>query len=306
MLATPWEAVFSDPDWLFELKWDGVRCLLSSDGSGVRLHSRRGTDMTQSYPEFAAADLPVGVVLDGEIVALDDAGKPSFELLQSRVNTLYKPRPKPVHVNYVVFDILHEGGSLIGCPLDERIGRLDRMELPAPLVLGERFETDSEAVWDFVISEDLEGLVAKRRSSRYQPGVRSPDWRKIGNFKQLRAVIGGFTEGTSSRASTFGALLLGLWVGDRLRWIGAVGSGFKERDLVAVREALDQMRVDESPFLPDDEMPLGATWVQPQLVAMVRYKQWTLAQRIRAPSFKGFADTPAPVATWDAEGPVGG
>ena len=159
-------------------------------------------------------------------------------------------------------------------------------------------------MWAFVVENDLEGIVAKRLGSRYQPGVRSPDWRKIGHFKTVRAVVGGYTQGTGSREGTFGALLLGLIDRDRLRWIGAVGSGFDERSLLAIRQAADQMRVAESPFHPDDQLPAGAVWVEPRLVAVVRYKEWTGAARVRAPSFQGFTDDPIDRITWETEGPA--
>ena len=120
MLAIPRDAPFSDPAWLFELKWDGVRCLLSSDPSGIRLHSRAGNEMTQRYPEITTAELPQELVLDGEIVALDDQGRPSFERLQSRMNVVPPTGSKPVSVSYVVFDILHEGRSLVDLPLEKR------------------------------------------------------------------------------------------------------------------------------------------------------------------------------------------
>ena len=117
-------------------------------------------------------------------------------------------------------------------------------------------------------------------------------------------MVGGFTAGTGGRAASFGSLLLGLWRRGGLRWIGAVGTGFDDRALIAIRSALEQMTVGECPFLADRDLPAGATWVEPQLVAMVRFKQWTAAGRLRAPSFQGFTATPAGEATWEAEGPT--
>jgi bifunctional non-homologous end joining protein LigD len=262
--------------------------------------------MTGRYPEIAAVDLEPGLVLDGEIVATDSEGRPSFELLQGRLSSDRLRAGAPTPVSYVVFDVLHYRASLVDLPIEARLERLDRIELPAPFVRSDRVDQDSQVVWDFVLANDLEGIVAKRRGSPYRSGIRSPDWRKIGNFKQLRAVIGGYTPGTSGRSGTFGALLMGLWVGAELRWIGAVGSGFANRELVAIRDALDEMRISESPFAEDPEMPGDARWVEPHLVAMVRYKQWTAAGRVRAPSFKGFTGTPAADATWESEGPPAG
>ncbi len=302
MLASPWQRPFVDDEWVFELKWDGIRCLLSVEAEGVRLHSRRGNDMTSRYPEIASAAFPGGLVLDGEIVALDDRGNPSFELLQGRMNLGRGSRSVPVSL--VVFDVLHAGEPLIGLPLEERLAHLDDLDLPAPCFAGERFEAGGAKVWEFVTERRLEGMVAKRRGSRYFPGMRSPDWRKISNFQQVRAVVGGFTAGTGGRNSTFGALLLGLWTDGGLRWIGSVGSGFDDDALRAIRSALDEMAIPASPFIGDPELPTAATWVAPQLVAVVRFKQWTAAGRLRAPSFKGFSDHPTRSATWNTEGPA--
>jgi bifunctional non-homologous end joining protein LigD len=305
MLATPWPAPFDDDEWVFELKWDGVRCIASSAGhGGLRLRSRRGIDMTTRYPELAGVEIREGLALDGEIVALDENGHPSFERLQGRMNRVPGVGETTVPITYVVFDLVADGVSLLRVPLEERTGRLSSLPLPTPIVIADRFPEQSGGLWSFVVEHDLEGIVAKRLGSVYQPGVRSPDWRKIGNFKQLRAVVGGFTKGTGGRMGTFGALLLGLYDGAMLRWIGAVGSGFDDRALRAIRAALDEMTVSESPFEPDPELPRGARWVQPRLVAMVRYKQWTAAGRVRAPSFLGFTDDAVESVTWDSEGPA--
>ena len=306
MLATPWPAHFDDPDWVFELKWDGVRCLLANDGNAVTLTSRAGNDMTHQYPELAGLDLPSDLVLDGEIVALDGAGRPSFELLQARMGVIPPPGRGPaVPVTYVVFDILHNKQPTIRRPLEERQQILAGMALPAPVVVADHFVGESASIWRFVEENELEGLVAKRMGSRYTPGLRSADWRKISRFKQIRAVVGGYTPGVGGRAGTFGALQLGLIDGERLRWVGAVGTGFDDRSLHAIRHALDQMRADVSPFHADDGLPADAVWVEPNLVAVVRLKQWTRSGKLRAPSFVGFSDEPVERVTWIAEGPDG-
>lgn len=302
MLATAWPAPFDDDEWVFELKWDGVRCIMTSGTGGVHLASRAGNDMTGRYPELATLDVPDGLVLDGEIVALDANGHPSFELLQGRMN-VNPVGTTPVPITYVVFDLLRRGEPVLRAPLEERIRQLAELELPGPIIVGDRFPAVSGPVWAFVKDHDLEGIVAKRLGSRYIPETRSPDWRKIGNFKQVRAVVGGFTPGTGGRSGTFGSLLLGLWDGDRLRWIGSVGSGFNETALRAIKNALVEMEVDECPFHQDPDFPNGSAWVAPQLVAMVRYKQWTSAGRVRAPSFKGFTDDAVAAVTWTEEGP---
>jgi bifunctional non-homologous end joining protein LigD len=305
MLATPWAAPFTDDEWVFELKWDGVRCLLTSTAGATRLHSRAGNDMTERYSEISAGAFPDDVVLDGEIVALDAEGRPSFELLQSRMNVRHGSRTADrVRVSFVVFDLLHQGESLLSLPLEERYRQLEELGLPASCVVAERYHREARPLWEFVTEHDLEGIVAKRLGSIYQPGVRSPDWRKVSHFKQVRAVVGGFTPGTGGREGTFGSLVLGLWHDEKLRWVGAVGSGFNDGALRAIRAALDEMVVATCPFAPDPEIPEVVSWVEPHLVAVVQFKQWTSAGRLRAPSFKGFADSGATVATWEAEGPA--
>jgi bifunctional non-homologous end joining protein LigD len=295
MLAVPWQTPFVDNDWLFELKWDGVRCLLSTDHTGVSLRSRAGNDMTARYPQVGQARFPPGLVLDGEMVAFGDDGLPSFELLQAAGG-------RSVEISFVVFDLLHAGEPLIAEPLHARLARLDGLELPPNCTIADRFEGDPTALWKFVIQRDLEGIVAKRLSSVYRPGVRSADWRKVSNWQQVRAVVGGFTPGTGGRGASFGALLLGLWLGQELRFIGSVGTGFDDAALHAIRNALDEMTILQSPFREAEEIP-AATWVDPQLVAVVRFKQWTAAGKLRAPSFKGFSDLPGGEATWLREGP---
>ena len=295
MLATPWQAPFVDSEWLFELKWDGVRCLLSTDHAGVSLLSRAGNDMTARYPQISEGDFPPGLVLDGEIVAFGDDGLPSFERLQAAA-------ARSVEISLVVFDLLHAGEQLIAQPLYARLERLDALDLPPNCTVPDRFAGDPTVLWEFVTQHELEGIVGKRLASVYRPGARSSDWRKISNWQQVRAVVGGFTPGTGGRGSSFGALLVGLWQGKLLRFIGSVGTGFDDAALHAIRDALDEMTIPDSPFSHMEEIP-AATWVDPRLVAVVRFKQWTPAGKLRAPSFKGFSDLPGGEATWSREGP---
>lgn len=298
----------SGPGWLHEIKWDGVRCILAYDGEVVAMRSRTGKQMSATYPELAAAalELPAPIILDGEIVTLDPAGLPSFELLQRRMNIQAPGQvaglAQAVPVTFVVFDVLHRDVDLLDEPLDARLDRLGSISLPAGFVLSETFE-DPAVLWAFAQERGLEGVVSKRRAGLYRPGVRSPDWIKSVAFKSVRAVVGGFTEGEGGRHGGFGALVLGLPDGERLRWVGSVGSGFSESDVRPIRDALDQMTVVESPFADSDQMPRGIVWVEPLLVAVVQYKQWTAAGRLRGPSFKGFTDHPLAAVTWESEGP---
>jgi bifunctional non-homologous end joining protein LigD len=307
MLAVPWAAPFSDDGWSFELKWDGVRTLLFWDGSSCRLVGRRGTDYSPRYPEVAGVHFDRPVVLDGEIVALGDDGAPSFERLQQRMH-LSDPAAVTrmvgeVPVAMVTFDILFEGTPVVDELLVDRQERLAGLDLPAPLVRSDVVPADGLGLWDAVTDRHLEGIVAKRLSSPYRSGVRSPDWRKVAHVGLVEAVIGGFTAGEGGRAASFGALLLGLWDGDRLRWVGAAGTGFSDEDLRRIRSALEEMARPDPPFLPDPDLPSGATWVEPVLVASIGYRDWTSVGRLRHPRFRGFTDTPVDEVTWGAVGP---
>lgn len=307
MLASRWPEPFVDAAWIHELKWDGVRALLHWDGERVVLRSRSGNDATARYPELSAfaSDLPV--VLDGEVVSLDADGRPSFERLQQRMN-LQKPALVDeavlgVPISYVVFDVLHRGDPVVDLPIEQRLSLLEEMALPPAMVRSEVVRGDPSGLWDFVTTRGIEGIVSKRLGSVYRPGRRSTEWRKITAFRQVRAVVCGFTEGEGGRMATFGSLVLGLWRSGSLEWIGSVGSGFSDPDLRAIREALDAMTVAESPLASPAEVPGRPVWVTPRLVALVQYKEWTTANRLRAPSFKGFTDDDQRSVTWAAEGP---
>jgi bifunctional non-homologous end joining protein LigD len=305
MVAVRWPEPFIDPAWGFEIKWDGVRTILSWDGE-VRLRSRAGNDATPKYPELSGFSADRPVMLDGEIVAFDDSGRPSFERLQQRMNVRAMDRPDRgdlVEVNYVVFDVLYDGVPLLDRPWVDRRERLAQMGLPSPMVPSEPVDADPTTLWEFVCDRGIEGIVGKRLDSPYRPGVRSSDWRKITVTRSVRAVVGGFTAGEGGRSGSFGSLMLGMWEGTSLRWVGAVGTGFSDADLRAVRSALDQMAVDAPSFADITDMPRGVTWVSPTLVAMVQFKEWTSVGRLRAPSFKGFTDDPVASITWDREGP---
>jgi bifunctional non-homologous end joining protein LigD len=306
MLAVRATSIVRDREWVYEMKWDGVRTLLFWDGEQVVLRSRRGNDVTSTYPEVAAPPTSDAVVLDGEIVALDDTGRPSFGRLQGRMNLQHagqiRRAVEEIAVTYVVFDLPFHREDITALPWSERRARLEALPLADSCVVSAVVD-DPDPLWEFVVDRNIEGIIAKRRESTYQPGVRSSDWRKTSVTQTVRAVVGGFTTGEGRRHARFGSLQLGLWEGSALRWIGSVGTGFGDQALRLIREALNEMIADTSPFLPDPEFPRDVTWVSPHLVAMVEYKEWTSAGRLRAPSFKGFTDDPAESVTWEAEGP---
>ncbi len=304
MLATPHPRPFVDADWVFELKWDGIRGMLTAGPNmPVTIRSRAGNSLTSQYPDLHHLELPRAAVLDGEIVAFDEHGRPSFEALQQRMGRTGAEAVGIAGVSFVVFDVLFDGEEIIGEAWTARRDRLESLQFPDPFVVSSVVPEDPTGLWELVEERGIEGIMAKRRLSVYRPGVRSADWRKISRFRRVRAVVGGFLPGDRSRADSFGSLLLGLWFEGGLRWIGAVGTGFSQQQLAMIRPALDAMTVDQSPFTDVGAIPSGAVWVAPQLVAMVQYKEYTSAGRLRAPSFKGFTDDDVGSITWEREGP---
>lgn len=301
MLATPWPHPFSDDGWVFEPKWDGIRGIVTWNGSSASIRTRNGTEVADRYPELLDLRGLRPCAFDGEIVAFDDAGRPSFERLQQRMHRI-GGRGAAHGVGFIAFDLLHDGEPLLAMPIEERISRLDALNLPPPYGRVEPRRGEGEVLWEIVVERDLEGMVAKRLGSTYRPGVRSSDWRKIHHLHRVKAVVGGFTRGERGRSRTFGALLIGLREGDTLRWIGAVGTGFSDEVLTSIRRSLDGLRAERSPFQHDPVMP-RATWVQPRLVVDVEYQNWTAAGRLRRPVFKGFTDDDPDAVTWAAEGP---
>jgi bifunctional non-homologous end joining protein LigD len=311
MLATPVARPFSRPGWLFEPKLDGVRALafVSRSGSGtatrVELRSRRGTAMHAQYPEVvdAMAAQPVeSAVFDGEIVAFNAEGAPDFQELQARINL-----SKPAEVEraaaatpayYYVFDLLHlDGHDLTRLPLIERKALLRRtLQTGTHALLVEFERDDGEAMYEAAARLGLEGMVAKRGTSVYEPGVRSGAWLKVKSVQEQEFVIGGYTEGEGARSKTFGGLLIGYYDGDDLRFASSVGSGLSDALLEAIRKRLTRIEIEESPFA-DPPATIGGRWrggraarcrwVKPELVAEVRFSAWTRDGGLRAPVFRG-------------------
>jgi bifunctional non-homologous end joining protein LigD len=303
MLATRSSEVTVEPGWVHEVKWDGVRAIFAGDGT---IHSRNGNRIDSSYPELAGA-VPPGSVLDGEIVAFDDDGRPSFQALQARMH-VRDPRPRLVTatpVTFMAFDLLHDDEPLIHLPLEARRSRLERLELTPPLMLADVHD-DARALFAAVVEHDLEGIVSKRSGSVYRPGRRSEDWRKTANRKTCEALVVGALAGTGARTSTFGSLALAVWTDEgRLRYVGSVGSGFDQATLTAVNRAILDMATDRPDDMKDvDAVPGPIRWVVPSLVAVVEYAAWTDDGRLRAPVFKGFSATPPGEITWAREGPA--
>jgi bifunctional non-homologous end joining protein LigD len=296
MLATAWPDPFDDDDWWFEVKWDGYRCLAAGDGHHTTLRSRRGLDLGSRFPGVAALALPPGWVVDGEVVTMGPDGTPDFSLLQAGAGP---------HT-FVAFDVLEAAERpVFDEPLERRRDLLARAGLPSEVVISDQVRGRGRAFHEAAVAHGLEGTVAKRAGSPYTPGKRSPHWRKIAHRRRVRAVVGGWLPGDGGRSKTFGSLLVGLWDGGTLRWIGAVGSGFTDRQLGPLRDAMAELERADSPFAHSTDIPKGARWVEPVIVVSVEYKELTRDRHLRAPVFKGIDDTSAAAVTWESELPFG-
>jgi bifunctional non-homologous end joining protein LigD len=296
MLAVPGGLPVADEDWTYEFKWDGVRALITVDGGRIRIRSRQGNDVTVSYPELTGLGAQVGatqLVLDGEIVAFS-GGRPSFDKLRSRMHVSKTAQARRLvavaPVTYLIFDVLHaDGRSCLDMPYRARRDLLESLELK-----GKHWQTPrsypgaGEAVLAASRDQELEGVVAKRLDSTYQPGRRSPDWVKITDLRTQEVVIGGWRPGTGKRSGVLGALLLGIPDGDCLRYLGSAGTGFTNADLEDLTARLHDLDRETSPF---DEVPAdrarGARWVSPRLVGEVAFVRWTEDGRMREPRWRG-------------------
>ena len=303
MLAEGGYQAFDDPGWRFEPKLDGVRTLIYVDLDSTRLVSRRGRDQTAQYPELATAHEYVTTttgVLDGEIVALDD-GKPSFELLQQRINLSSKNdierARRKIPVAVFLFDLLYlDGEDLTDRPLEERRAMLEPLVVPGHRVLTTMYvDGQGKPLAQAAREQGFEGVVAKKLGSRYQSGRRTSDWRKVKLLNRQDCVILGWTPGTGSRSKTFGALLVGAYDEGKLRWIGQVGTGFTDRMLADLMSRLEPLRCKD-PAADDPELRRvkGACFVEPTLVCEVEFLQMTSAGKLRAPSYKGLRTDKAP------------
>ena len=300
MLARLIDKPFSDPGWLFEPKLDGFRVVAFLLSGTVTLRSRNGTDLTEKFPDIVR-ELSVQperqLVLDGEVVALTEKGLPDFGLLQRSIDLPSAARMasvgEPAAIKYYPFDVLYlDGMDLTRLPLHERKALLTRVLLPADLIEPVEFvATEGEAFYRAVTGMGLEGVVAKRRDSFYETGGRSGSWLKVKDVKSQSFVIGGYTEGAGARASTFGSLVLGYYEDGKLRYAGRAGSGFDERSLKSVGDLLGKLQATESPFDEEPELDgASATWVRPELVAEVKFNEWTAQDKLRAPVFVGLRE----------------
>jgi len=308
MLATSIEKPFDGPDWLFEIKWDGYRAVAFINNGKIRLVSRNQNELTPRYPELK--DLPKFVqaktaILDGEVVALDERGRPSFSLMQQR--TGFRPGGKRGVVNadvpvlYYAFDLLYlDGYDWRKLPLEQRKAKLSSLIIPGDsLRYSDHYEEQGIALFDMAKAKGLEGIVAKKRDCPYQER-RSSDWLKIKIRHRLEAVIGGYTEPEGSRAH-FGSIVLGLYDKQgRLMHVGQAGSGFNQKSLAEIWPMFRKRETKQKPFYGEVEALRKVTWVKPDLVAEIEYAEWTEGAaggggpKLRAPVFLGLRDDKDP------------
>ena len=297
MLAYPARDAFDDPKWSYEIKLDGFRTLAMLRRGKVRLLSRRGLDATRQFPELAQlAGLvrSTDAVLDGEVVALDEEGRPSFGRLQERTGwkggrSSTSPHPS-IPILYYVFDILYDGGlSLLDVPLSARRKLLSARVLDGPCVrLLDTFSgDDGKLLLGAVRQQGQEGVVAKRLDSRYQPGKRSKDWLKVKAARTQTCAVVGFTPPQGGRKH-FGSLAVGVIDAGRLTYAGQAGSGFDEQTLKAIASQLQPLAAGTDPGVAHVEVaPRDVVWVRPALVCEVKYTEWTREGVLRHPTFLG-------------------
>jgi len=307
MLATLADRPFSDPKWLFEIKWDGVRALAWIENGKLTLRARSGSDITSQYPDLAG--LPGAfsgrqAIVDGEIAVLDDRGHSNFEKLQERMH-VRNPAPKLIAdypVVYFAFDLLYcDGYDLRAAPLLQRKQLLQRLlHTSGNVRFSDHLLEKGKELFELAKQNDLEGIVAKRIDSRYV-SERSMNWLKLKTSKTLDAAVGGWTAPRGAGAP-LGSLLLGLYEGKKLRFIGHAGSGFNAATHKAVSAKLKELETSKCPFDEIPETNEKATWAKPELVTRVRFSGWTQENRLRHPVFQGLReDAKAEDCKWENE-----
>ncbi|MDQ1720459.1 MAG: bifunctional non-ous end joining protein LigD [Pseudonocardiales bacterium] len=293
MLATPGPLPIGE-DWQHEVKWDGMRVLADVTASGLRLLSRTGRDVTVSFPELAPVTAGVkDALIDGEIIALRE-GVPSFAALADRMHVADERRARELSqaqpVTVMAFDLLRlYGVDLVQRPLSERRTSLDRLSLPESTWRSSPIYDDGPALLAATLDQGLEGVVAKRRRSRYQPGRRSPDWVKTAHRQHQVCLVGGWRPELGS-PEQIGALLLGMPDGSGgLNFAGRVGSGISRSAGQDLKRLLGPLRVSRPPFSTDVPRldAAGSTWCEPAVVVEVRHLGWTPGDRLRQPVFRG-------------------
>jgi len=298
MLAVLAPHPFDSPDYYFEFKLDGVRALAYVEENLTRLQGRNLSDLSAQFPELLNLHHKVNskpVVLDGEIVCLDDRGYPSFESIQNRIHKAFsldiKFWAQKLPATYLVFDVLYIGDEwVMNKPLVERKSLLNTLLQPnAPAQVIKFVNGEGVALFKLAQEHELEGVIAKLKSSPYLPGKRSAYWQKFKTKKEGIFVIGGLTIGEGKRQQTFGSAILGLWDKEgKLRHVGNVGTGFSDHHLEEILRLCHKLRVEKSPFYSLDLAERVLLWCQPVISCEVRYLDITQEGKLRSPSFRRF------------------
>jgi bifunctional non-homologous end joining protein LigD len=295
MLARSGKLPSNEEAYGFEVKWDGIRTILFSDHGHITLQGRNFSDFTPRYPEvreFSRAQGARRLILDGEVVAFDEQGRPSFERLQSRMHlasdSAVRRRMRDIPVTYVIFDLLYLDGRLtLPLAYEDRRTLLEELELDGPSWRTPAYHRgEGSALLEATRQHGIEGVIAKRLDCPYEPGRRASHWIKVKNVSTQDVVIGGWTAGEGGRSSTIGALAAGVMEEGKLVYAGKVGTGFTEETLALLKRELAPLRRDTSPF-DGRQPPKGTVFVEPTLVAAVEFREWTTSGTLRAPSFKG-------------------
>ncbi len=312
MLPTEIAKPFTSDDWNFELKLDGVRVLAYLQPGGIKLISRNGNDVTGRLPRIVKELDPYlnrNAILDGEVVVFDEAGRPNFHTLMEGFQA---GTAKDAVLCF--FDAPYiDGQDLTHKTLTERREELNKIGIAGPHIrVLDTFPHEGELLYKQATDLGFEGIIGKRADSRYEVGRRSKDWVKIKGYHTEEFLIGGYTPGEGARASSFGALMLGRQGDKGLEWVGNAGGGFGDRDLDEVKTLLDRLKTDKSPF-KDDPHIKGAVWVKPELLAEIRFQNWTKDDKLRFPIFQRLRPdlqpvpaqpentTPAPKPSGDAD-----
>ena len=291
MLAQPKEAAFTSKDWIFEIKWDGIRAISYIDDA-LSLRSRNGKELKHNFPELdELKTLASSVVLDGEIVVMSE-GKADFQTLLERANT---SNPRDIEylaskfpATYIVFDILEKDGNpLTSLPLIERKRMLrEQVKEGSRVVFSFFVEEEGEAYYQAALKKGIEGIIAKKKDSLYESGVRSDKWLKIKRVASCDCVIFGYTKGEGARESTFGALILGLYDKDKPVYVGKVGTGFSDNLMETLLKVFKPLEVQEK-TLEAADVPERIAWLKPELVCEVGYQSVTNDGKLRMARFRG-------------------
>ena len=300
MLARLTRQPFDSSDFIFELKWDGMRALAFVEGGQLRLQSRNLRNITSQFPELA--ELPRSVkadqtVLDGELVSFDKDGHPSFTRIQQRLQRQARGSiDRGPRAHFVAFDLLYMNGhSVMEQPLEQRKNLLHKVLEQSELVQACDFiETDGKAFFDATCEHGLEGIMAKEKSSTYFPGKRSPSWHKVKRIRGCEFVIGGYDFG-GKRKELFSSLLLGLYDGSqRLVFVGQVGTGFSQAEVKLIHSTLQSLHVADCPFDDPPRPQKFIYWCRPEIVCRVEYGEFTTDGKLRYPVYLSLRDDKSP------------